>query len=316
MRICVLDDVERVALAVADWESLRADEVVALEDHVADADALVAVLQRFDVLVVQRERTTLPRSVIEALPELRLVVTTGFRNIAIDVDACAERGVVVSCTGGVQSPVVEHAWALILAALRDVPSRDASMRVGEWRQTAGRALEGATLGLLGLGKTGTRMARIGTAFGMDVVAWSENLTDDLARERGARWVPRDELFAVSDVLSVHLLLSKRSRGLVTADDLRRMKPDAWLVNTSRGPIVDEAALVLALDERWIAGAALDVFDEEPLPVDHPLRRTPATVLTPHVGYATVENYREWFGLAVESIAAWRDGAPVRTLTPA
>ena len=315
MRICVLDDVERVALEVADWGSLGADEVVALEDHVDDPGELVTLLQRFDVLVVQRERTQLPRAVIEALPELRLVVTTGFRNIAIDVQACADAGVVVSSTGGAQSPVVEHAWALILAGLRDVASRDASMRVGQWRPTAGRGLEGATLGLLGLGKTGARMARIGAAFGMDVVAWSQNLTDDVARERGARWVPREELFAASDVVSVHILLSGRTRGLVTADDLRRMKPDAWLVNTSRGPVVDEAALLQALREGWIAGAALDVFDEEPLPADHPLRSAPRTVLTPHVGYATVDNYRDWFGLAIESIAAWRDGAPVRLLAP-
>jgi phosphoglycerate dehydrogenase-like enzyme len=313
MRICVLDDVERVALACADWAALGADEVVALEEHVDDVGELAALLGRFDVLVLQRERTGLNRTLVEALPNLRLVVTTGFRNIAIDLEACRDHGVVVSSTGGSQSPVVEHAWALILAALRDVPSRDASVRLGEWRPTAGRALEGTTLGLLGLGRTGTRMARIGAAFGMDVVAWSQNLTDEAARERGARWVRRDELFAVSDVLSVHLLLSRRTRGLVTAHDLRLMKPDAWLVNTSRGPVVDEAALVTALREQWFAGAALDVFDEEPLPLDHPLRTMPRTVLTPHVGYATVENYRDWFGLAVESIAAWRDGAPVRVL---
>jgi phosphoglycerate dehydrogenase-like enzyme len=313
MRICVLDDVEQVALRCADWESLGADEVAALEEHVDDEAELAAALAPFDVLVLQRERTRLTRTLVEALPRLRLVVTTGFRNAAIDLEACRDHDVVVSSTGGAQSPVVEHAWALILAALRDVPSRDASMRLGQWRPTAGRALEGATLGLLGLGRTGTRMARIGAAFGMDVVAWSENLTDEAAAERGARRVPRDELFAGSDVVSVHLLLSKRTRGLVSADDLRLMKPDAWLVNTSRGPIVDETALVTALREQWFAGAALDVFDEEPLPADHPLRTMPRTVLTPHVGYATVENYRSWYGLAVESIAAWRDGDPVRLL---
>lgn len=316
MRICVLDDVERVALACADWEALGADEVVALEQHVDGVEALAGLLERFDVLVLQRERTALPRELLAALPNLRLVVTTGFRNAAIDLEACRHHGVLVSSTGGALSPVVEHAWALILAALRDVPSRDASMRLGEWRPTAGRSLEGAALGLLGLGKTGSRMARIGAAFGMDVLAWSQNLTEDDARARGARWVPREELFAVSDVVSVHLLLSRRTRGLVTADDLRRMKPDAWLVNTSRGPIVDEAALVTALAEGWFAGAALDVFDEEPLAPDHPLRTLPRTVVTPHVGYATVENYRDWYGLAVESITAWRDGAPIRLLEPA
>ncbi len=314
MRVAILDDVERVALSCADWRSVGAEEVVALERHV-EADELGELLAGFDVLVVQRERTRITGELLDALPSLRLVVTTGVRNASIDLDACAARGVVVCSTGGTQSPVVEHAWALILAALRDVPSRDASMRRGEWQPTAGRALEGRTLGLLGLGKTGARMARIGSAFGLEVVAWSENLTASAAAERGARRVEKDELFSASDIVSVHQMLSPRSRGIVGERELRLMRPDAWLVNTSRGPVVDEAALVRALAEGWIAGAALDVFDDEPLPADHPLRSSPRTVLTPHVGYVTLDNYRDWYTTAVTRIQAWADGHPEGLLTP-
>ena len=315
MQICVLDDVERVALDAADWESLGGSEVRALEEHVADPVALAELLTGCDVLVVQRERTRIDAALLELLPDLRLIVTTGFRNAAIDLAACTERDILVCSTGGDASPVVEHAWALILAALRDVPSRDASMRRGEWRPTAGRALQGRTLGLLGLGKTGARMARIADAFDMDVVAWSQNLTEEAARERCARWVPEDDLYALSDVVSVHQLLSGRSVGLVDARRLRLMKSDAWLVNTSRGPIVDQSALVTALEQGWIAGAALDVFDDEPLPADHVLRSLPNTVLTPHVGYTTLDNYRDWFGLAVERIRSWQAGSPEAVLNP-
>jgi phosphoglycerate dehydrogenase-like enzyme len=315
MRIAILDDVERVALTCADWASLGADDVVAFDRHVDDVAELAELLGGFDVVVVQRERTRIGADLLALLPDLRLVVTTGFRNAAIDVAACAAQGVVVCNTGGDASPVVEHAWALVLGALRDLPSRDASMRRGEWAPTAGRALEGRTLGLLGLGKTGARMARIGAAFDLDVIAWSQNLTPEAATDRGARRVEKDELFALSDVLSVHLMLSPRSRGLVGERELRLMRLDAWLVNSSRGPIVDERALVTALLERRIAGAALDVFDDEPLAVDHPLRSLPNTVLTPHVGYATLENYRDWYGTAVGRIAAWRDGLPEGVVTP-
>lgn len=315
MRVAILDDVERVAISCADWRSLGAEEVVAFERHVDDVIELGTLLAGFDVLVVQRERTRISADLLGRLPALRLVVTTGVRNASIDLAACAAQGVVVCSTGGTQSPVVEHAWALILAALRDVPSRDASMRRGEWQPTAGRALEGRTLGLLGLGRTGTRMARIGVAFGLDVIAWSENLTSETAIERGARRVEKDELFLTSDIVSVHQMLSPRSRGLVGEAELRLMRPDAWLVNTSRGPVVDEAALVRALADGWIAGAALDVFDDEPLPAEHPLRLLPNTVLTPHVGYVTVDNYRDWFTTALARIAAWRDGRPEGVLAP-
>jgi phosphoglycerate dehydrogenase-like enzyme len=314
VRICILDDVERVALGSADWASLAADEVVALDRHVSDVDELVALLAPFDVVVAQRERTPLPRAVLERLPSLRLLVTTGVRNAAIDLTACADLGITVCNTGGGGNPVVELAWALLLASVRDVPDRVVSMRAGEWQPTAGRTVEGLTLGLLGLGKTGARMARIAHAFGMDVVAWSENLTDDAAAAHGVRRVTKHDLFATSDVVSIHTVLSERTRGIVGEPELRAMRPDAWLVNTSRGPVCDEAAVVRACREGWIAGAALDVFDVEPLPADHELRTLPNVVLTPHIGYVTREGLRDWFTGAVEDVAAYAAGAPIRTLT--
>jgi phosphoglycerate dehydrogenase-like enzyme len=314
MRIAILDDVERVALSSADWSSLGADDVLALDRHVDDHDELVAILEPYDVVLVQRERTPFPRALLERLPNLRLLVTTGFRNASLDLAACADLGITVCNTGGDMSPVVEMTWALILAALRDVPHHAQAMRDGRWEQVAGRSLEGSTLGIVGLGKTGARMAEVARAFRMDVVAWSANLTVEAAEERGARLVGKRELFEISDVVSVHLLLSGRSRGLVGAEELRAMKPDAWLVNTSRGPIVDESALLTALREGWIAGAALDVFDVEPLPSDHELRRLPNTILTPHAGYVTRENYRDWYTAAVEAITAYAAGAPIRVMT--
>jgi phosphoglycerate dehydrogenase-like enzyme len=315
VRICILDDVEGVALTSANWAGLAGvSELVALERHLDDPAELIAVLQRFDVVVLQRERTAFTRTVVEQLPRLRLVVTTGPRNAALDTAACTERGVTVCATRGGGTPVVELAWALLLAAWRDLPGRVASMQRGEWAPVAGRSLEGARLGLLGLGRTGTRMAAIATAFGMEVLAWSQNLTAETAAERGARLVGRHELFETSDVVSVHLLLSRRTRGLVAQAELGAMRPDAWLVNTSRGPIVDETALLTACREHWIAGAALDVFDVEPLPVDHELRRLPNVLLTPHVGYVTHENLRQWFADVVEDVAAYQAGSPIRVLT--
>jgi len=315
MRICIMDDLEGVALGSADWSVLEGvDELLALDRHFHDEVELAGILERFDVIVVQRERTRIGRSLLERLPSLRLLVTTGPFNAAIDLAACADLGITVSATSMGGGAVVELAWALILGALRDVPARDLSMRSGEWAPVPGRSLPGLRLGLLGLGNTGTRMARIAAAFDMEVVAWSENLTAEVARERGATLVSRRELFATSDVISVHLVLSARTRGLVVDDDLRAMKPDAWLVNTSRGPIVDEDALIRACRDGVIAGAALDVFDQEPLPPDHALRRLPNTVLTPHVGYVTTETFRVWFGEVVEDIAAFVAGSPVRVLS--
>ena len=313
MRICILDDTERVALASADWSSLGADEVVALDRHVDDHDELVALLERFDVLVVMRERTPVPKALLERLPRLRLLVTTGFRNASLDIAACRELDITVCNTEGGGQPVVEMTWALILAALRDVPEHAASMRAGEWRAIAGRQLDQCTIGLVGLGKTGVRMSMVANAFRMRVVAWSTNLTAEDAEARGATLVTKRELFEVSDVVSIHQQLSDRTRGLVGAEELRAMKPDAWLVNTSRGPIVDEAALLQALRENWIAGAALDVFDTEPLPADHELRTLPNTLLAPHAGYVTRENFRDWYVAVVEDIAAYAAGAPIRVM---
>jgi phosphoglycerate dehydrogenase-like enzyme len=312
-RVVVLDDLEHVALQAADWSRLGPRVAVeALGEHL-DGDALVAALTGADVVVCMRERTPFPRALVERLPGLRLLVTTGARNAAVDLAACRDHGVVVCGTSGGSPAVVEHAWALVLAAARDLPGRAASMRRGAWAPTAGFDLAGKTLGLVGLGRTGSRMAAIGAAFGMHVVAWSENLTDARAAECGAVRVGRAELFATSDVVSLHVLLSDRTRGLVGEPELRAMKPTAWLVNTSRGPVVDEAVLVQALRERWLAGAAVDVFGTEPLPADHPLRALPNTILTPHTGYVTLETFRGWYADVVEDVAAWLAGSPLRVL---
>lgn len=312
-RIALLDDYQDVARTMADWSRVPDAEIVAFNDHVDEADALVARLAGFDVVVAMRERTAFPRSVFERLPDLRLLVTTGTRNAAIDLAAAQAHGVVVSGTYGIVSNTVELTWALILAAARRLPDEIAAVRAGGWQQSVGRDLAGHTLGLLGLGNIGTAVARVGAAFGMNVVAWSANLTDERAAAAGARRVERDELLRVADVVSVHLVLSERTRHLVDADALASMKPTALLVNTSRGPIVDEAALIDALSRRAIAGAALDVFDVEPLPHDHPFRRLPNVVVTPHVGYVTEACYRIFYDHVVEDILAFLDGAPVRVL---
>ncbi|SHN70154.1 Lactate dehydrogenase [Geodermatophilus obscurus] len=317
LRIAVLDDFQSVSGTFADWSRLPgAAEVVAFADHLDDEDAVAERLAGFDVVVAMRERTPVPRSLLERLPRLRLLVTTGARNAAIDVAAAAERGVTVCGTGAHPTGPVELTWALILAVARHVPEEDAGLRAGGWQRTVGTDLAGATLGVVGLGRLGTRVARIGSAFGMDVVAWSQHLTDERAAEAGVRRVERDELFATADVVTVHLVLSDRTRGLVGRDELARMQRSAILVNTSRGPIVDEAALVEALSAGRIAGAGLDVYDREPLPADSPLRRAPRTVLTPHLGYVTRDTYRVFYGDAVEDVAAFLRGEPVRVIAPA
>jgi phosphoglycerate dehydrogenase-like enzyme len=314
-RIAVLDDYQSAAAGFADWSLVPGPvDVVEFADHLADEDALVDRLTPFDVVVAMRERTPFPRTLLERLPHLRLLVTTGRRNASIDVAAAAERGITVCGTGSHAAGPVELTWALILAVARQVPLEDASVRAGGWQETVGTDLAGATLGVLGLGRLGERVARIGQAFDMDVVAWSQNLTGQRAAEVGVRRVDRDELFATADVLTVHLLLSDRTRGLVGRDELERMKPSAILVNTSRGPIVDEAALLDALSSSRIAGAGLDVFDTEPLAPDHPLRSAPRTVLTPHLGYVTEKTYEIFFREAVEDVAAFLAGNPIRVLT--
>lgn len=314
MRIAILDDYQNVALSLADWDSLRAD-VEVFTRHIADRDELVRSLAGFDVVVAMRERTPFPQEVLARLPDLRLLVTTGHRNASIDVEAAARHGIVVCGTGYLPHPTAELTWALILAALRHLPREERAMREGGWQSTLGTSLHGGTLGLLGLGRLGSRVARIGQAFGMRTIAWSHNLTPDRAAEHDVTAVSRQRLFAESDVLSIHLVLSGRTRGLVGAAELAAMKPTALLVNTSRGPVVDEAALVAALRQRRIGGAALDVYDTEPLPPDHPLRSLPNTVLTPHIGYVTSDVYEIFYRDAVADIAAFAEGSPVRVISP-
>jgi phosphoglycerate dehydrogenase-like enzyme len=314
VRICVLDDLEAAALSAADWTPVTTrGELTVVNRHVDDEDELVELLQPFDVVVAMRERTAFRRSLLARLPALRLLVTTGARNAAIDLATCAERGVVVSGTTGGGSPVVELAWALFLATVRDLPSRVGSMAAGEWQPTVGSELAGRTLGLVGLGHTGARMARIGSAFGMEVLAWSPNLTSERAAEHGATAVDKDALFRRSDVVSLHLVLSDRTRGIVGEPELSAMRPTSWLVNTSRGPLCDEPALLRACAAGWIAGVALDVYAAEPLPAEHPLRSEPRALLTPHVGYVTWESYRRWYGDVVEDIVSFAGGAPLRVL---
>ena len=314
MRVAILDDYQGVALDLAPWDDLGGDaEVVAFSDHFADDDALAERLEPFDVVVAMRERTPFTRARLERLPNLRLLVTTGMRNASIDVAAARERGIVVSGTGGVSAATAELTWALILALARHLPDEDRSMREGGWQRSVGIDLAGRTLGVIGLGRQGGPVARLGGAFGMRVIAWSPHLTAERAREHGAEAVERDALLADADVVTVHIPLTDSSRGLIGADELARMKRTALLVNTSRGPIVDEQELVRALHDGTIGGAALDVYGVEPLPADHPLRGAPNTVLTPHIGYVTESTYEVFYREAVEDVRAWREGVPVRVL---
>ncbi|MGY6654223.1 D-2-hydroxyacid dehydrogenase family protein [Amycolatopsis sp. TRM77291] len=312
MKIAILDDYQEVALGFGDWDSLGADIEVFTKPFADPAD-VVGRLRDFDVVVAMRERTRFPAEVLDRLPSLKLLVSTGHRNAAIDVAAARRNGVVVCSTGYIAAPAAEHTWALILAAARNVPVESRNMREGGWQTTVGTILSGKTLGLLGLGRLGAGAAKIGQAFGMETIAWSQNLTQEKADPHGVTAVSKDELFARADVLSIHLVLSRRSRGLVGAPELAAMKPTAMLVNTSRGPIVDEAALVDALRRKEIAVAALDVYDVEPLPAEHPLRTLDNVVLTPHIGYVTRETYEIFYRDAVEDIAAFQAGSPIRVM---
>jgi phosphoglycerate dehydrogenase-like enzyme len=313
-RIAILDDYQNVALAAADWARLKGCDVAVFRDHVADPGALAARLAGFEVVVIMRERTPFPRAVFERLPDLKVLVTTGMRNASVDLRAAAERGVTVCGTKGLPYPTAELAWGLILALMRHIPAEERAMREGRWQTTLGRGLNGKTLGVLGLGTLGARVARVGLAFEMEVLAWSQNLTEARAAEVGTRLVGKDELLARADVVTIHLVLGERTRGLVGAAELARMKPGAALVNTSRGPIVDDAAAVAALHEGRLGGYAVDVYDEEPLPRGHPLRSAPNVVTTPHLGYVTEETYRLFYGGAVEDIEAWLAGSPIRVLS--
>ncbi|MFC7329469.1 D-2-hydroxyacid dehydrogenase family protein [Marinactinospora rubrisoli] len=314
MRIAVLDDYQDIARRYGDWDRLPPGAgPTVFTDHLADPEAVVARLAPFTVVCAMRERTPFPRAVLERLPELRLLVTTGMANASIDMAAARELGITVSGTGSAPAATAELTWALILALLRRVPAEDRAVREGGWQHTVGGDLAGRTLGVIGLGRLGTRVARVGTAFGMDVLAWSSNLTAERAEQAGARLVPKDELLRTCDVVTLHLKLSDRTRGLIGRRELDLIGPDSYLVNTSRGPIVDEAALLDALVTGRIGGAALDVYSTEPLPPDHPLRTAPNTVLTPHIGYGTHDTYRVFYRETVEDIVAFLDGAPVRVL---
>ncbi|HXG19139.1 MAG TPA: D-2-hydroxyacid dehydrogenase family protein [Methylomirabilota bacterium] len=313
-RVAILDDYQNVALRMADWSVLPKDvEVRVFQDHLKDEDAVAGRLKDFDIVMAMRERTPFPRSLFERLPNLKLLTTTGMRNAAIDTQAATDHGVVVSGTGGVVYPTAELTWGLILSLLRHIHREDQAVRGGRWQISMGVDLHGKTLGVVGLGNLGSQVATVGKAFQMNVVAWSQNLTAERAASLGARLVSKDELLSQSDIVTIHLVLSERTRGLIGARELGLMKPSAYIINTSRGPILDEQALVEALQNKQIAGAGLDVFDEEPLPLDHPLRQLPNTVITPHIGYVTEDTYKVFFAQTVENIKAFLDGTPIRVI---
>lgn len=311
-RIAVLDDYQAVASRCADWGSLDA-EVVFFSEHIGSHAALVDRLGGFDVIVAMRERTPFPAELLAALADLRLLVTTGMRNAAIDVDAARDLGITVCGTPSPGHATAELTFTLILALSRGLVDQVESMRAGGWQAQIGRDVRGTTLGLIGLGRLGSQVAGFARAFSMDVISWSENLTEERADEVGVRRVDRHTLFSTADVVSLHLRLSARSRGLVGAAEFELMKPTAYLVNTSRGPIVDSDALLAAVRSGKIAGAAVDVYDAEPVPADHPFRTEPRILATPHIGYVTEQTYRIFYEGAVEDISAWLAGTPIRTL---
>ncbi|HEY1775147.1 MAG TPA: D-2-hydroxyacid dehydrogenase family protein [Solirubrobacteraceae bacterium] len=312
--VTILDDYQSVALGCAEWSAVQDRfEVEVISEHVADVDVLTARLAHSQVIVAMRERTPFPASMLARLPELRLLVTTGMVNASIDLGAAAAQGVTVCGTGAAGKAMPELTLGMIIALLRNFAAEDAAVRAGRWQHTIGVGLAGRTLGVLGLGRLGIPVARLAQAFDMNVIAWSPNLTAERASEHGVRAVTKQELFADSDVVTIHMPLSDRSRGLVGAEELSLMRSSAYLINTSRGPIVDEQALVAVLNERRIAGAGLDVYDVEPLPADHILRTLPNTLLLPHIGYVTTDAYEVFYAEAVEDILAWADGTPVRVL---
>ncbi|MFI8997938.1 D-2-hydroxyacid dehydrogenase family protein [Streptomyces sp. NPDC053542] len=316
LRCAVLDDYQGVALSMADWSAVAEDvDVRVVREYIGDRERLVEAVGDCEILVAMRERTPFPEELFARLPRLRLLITSGMRNAAIDLEAAARHGVTVCGTASNTEPPVELTWALLLGLARGLVQENTALREGgPWQSTVGADLHGRRLGLLGLGKTGTRVAAVGQAFGMDVVAWSQHLTDERAAAAGVRRLhTKEELLESSDFVSVHLVLGERTRGLLGAAELRRMRPTAYLVNTSRAAIVDQDALAEALRGGWIAGAGVDVFDQEPLPADHPYRSLPNLLATPHLGYVTRRNYEGYFQQAVEDIAAFVAGTPVRQL---
>ena len=317
LRVAILDDYQGVAATLADWDALGPDtEVHVYRDHLKDAGRVGERLAPIHAVVAMRERTPFPGPLLQRLPELRLLVTTGMANASIDVDSATRLGIVVCGTGGLKYPTAELTWGLILSLARHIPHEDRATRGGHWQTTLGTGLQGKVLGVIGLGTLGSQVATIGRAFGMTVIAWSQNLTGERAAQFGATLVSKDELLSRADVVTIHLKLSARTTGVLGRREFGLMKPSALLVNTSRGPIIDETAMVEALEQRTLAGAGLDVFDDEPLPLDHPFRRLERVVITPHLGYVTVEGYEVFYRDAADDIRAFLAGTPVRVLNPA
>jgi len=314
-RCAVLDDYQNAALQMADWSAVTKDvDVTVFNQRLGDLDAVARALQGFPIVCLMRERTPFPRALIEKLPDLKLLVTSGMRNAAIDVAAAKERGMVVCGTDGAKHPTAELAIGLMIDLARNISVENARMKAGEpWQATIGGDLYQHTLGIIGLGNLGKRIAKVGQAFGMKILAWSQNLKPETCSEAGVEYATKADLFQNSDFITIHLQLSDRTRGLVNATDLAMMKKQAYLINTSRGPIIDEAALVAALQKGAIAGAGLDVFDVEPMPVDHPYRKLRNVILTPHLGYVTQDGYKLFYGGMVEAIRAWLDGKPIRVI---
>ncbi len=314
MRIAILDDYFNAACELADWRRLSGrTDIKVFNEPLGGEENTAKALSEFEIIVGMRERTPFPASLIHRLPKLKLLITTGGRNLSFDIEAAHAQGITVCYTGSVGTPAAELAVGLMIAIMRDIPAQFASMRQGGWQTRPGRDLAGKTLGLLGLGKLGGAVAAVGNAFNMKVIAWSQNLTEARAAECNVRRVAKDELFRLSDVLSIHIILSNRTCGIVGARELELMKPTAYLINTSRGPIVEEAALLKALQNKRIGGAAIDVYSLEPLPKEHPIRKLDNVLLTPHLGYVTVESLTKMYQDAVENIEAFLDGKPIRVL---
>ena len=313
MKIAILDDYQSVAKDMADWDSLQEAEVEFFSDHLSNEEQIADRLREFDIVMGMRERTPFPKTLIEKLPNLKLLITSGARNASFDLDAATKQGVMVCGTPGQGEGPAELTWGLILALLRNIPQEDTQTRKGHWGTSLGIGLEGKTLGILGLGHIGSLVARVGNAFGMNIIAWSTNLTADRASECNAKLVDKTALFAQSDIVSIHVRLSERTHGLVGQKELELMKATAYLINISRGPIVDETSLVQALASNAIAGAGLDTFDIEPLPNEHPLLKLNNTVITPHIGYVTKEGYSAFYEGVVENIRGFLSGEPIRVI---
>jgi phosphoglycerate dehydrogenase-like enzyme len=314
MRVALLDDYQGVAMKMADWSRLEGRaEVVAFPNHIIDIDTLVRALESFDCIMLMRERTKFPRALIERLPKLKLLITAAMWNASVDSDAATEYGIQFSGTRDLSHAAAELALGMMIGLVRHLPAEDHAMRQGKWQTTVGLSLHGKTLGIVGLGVLGKQMVPFARVLGMHGIAWSENLTPAKAEEVGATYVSREQLFSEADIISIHLKLSPRTRGLIGAGDLARMKPTAYIINTARGPIIEEQSLLTVLRERKIAGAALDVYDVEPLPLDHPFRSLDNVMLVPHLGYVTEENYRLIYGDTLENVEAFLEGRLVRPL---